>query len=64
MDVVQVESLEQLAERLGWSPERLAEARARAAEERRSNISDQDQARAEALSESLDRTREALDATS
>ena len=64
VDVVQVESLEELAERLGWSPERLAEARARAAEERRSNISEQDRARAKALSESLDRTRQALDAAS
>ncbi|MCP3987620.1 MAG: hypothetical protein GY724_00980 [Actinomycetia bacterium] len=64
MDAVQVESLEQLAERLGWSPERLAEARVRAAEERRSNVSEQDRARAEALSESLDRTRQALEAAS
>ena len=61
---MQVESLEQLAERLGWTPERLAEARARGAEERESNISEQDRARAEALSESLERTRQALDAAS
>ena len=58
---MQVETLEQFAERLGWSAERLADARARAAESHPSNIGDSDRARAEALSESVDRTRQALD---
>jgi len=61
---MQVESLEQIAERLGWSDERLAEARARAAETRPSNVSDSDRARAEALSDSVSRTRRALDEAS
>ena len=42
---MQVETLEQIAERLGWSAERLADARARAAESRPSNVSDSDHAR-------------------
>jgi len=61
---VQVETLEQIAERLGWTPQRLAEARNRAAESRPTNISDRDRARAEALSGSVSRTRQALDAVS
>jgi hypothetical protein len=61
---VQVETLDQIAERLGWSPQRLAEARSRAAEPRPSNTSDRDRVRAEALSESLSQTRRALDAAS
>lgn len=64
MDLVQVETLEQIAERLGWSEKRLAEALARAAKVRPSNISDRDRARAEALSKSLDQTLHALDGTS
>ena len=46
---MQVETLEQIAERFGWSDERLAQARARAAESRPSNVSDSDRARADAL---------------
>lgn len=61
---MQVETLEQIAERLGWSDERLAEARARAAETRPSNVSDSDSARADALSDSVNRTRQALDEAS
>jgi hypothetical protein len=63
---LQVETLEQIAERLGWSDERLAEARARAAETRPSNVSDSDsdRARADALSDSVNRTRQALDEAS
>lgn len=61
---MQVETLEQIAERLGWSDERLAEARARAAETRPSNVSDSDHARADALSDSVNRTRQALDEAS
>jgi len=61
---MQVETLERIAERLGWSDERLAEARARAAETRPSNVSDSDRARAEALSDSVSRTRQALDEAS
>lgn len=59
-----VETLEQIARRLGWSPERLAEAQASLAKPRSSNISDQDRARAKALSESVRRTRQALDEAS
>lgn len=61
---MQVETLEQIAERLGWSPERLAAAQANAAEPRPSNISDRDRARAEALSESVKLARQALDEAS
>ena len=61
---MQVETLEQIAERLGWSDERLAEARARAAETRPSNVSDSDRGRADALSDSVNRTRQALDEAS
>ena len=61
---VQVETLEQIAERLGWSPQRLAEAKARAAQPQALNISDRDVARAEALSESVNRTSQALDEAS
>ncbi|MFN3214931.1 MAG: hypothetical protein ACE367_00370 [Acidimicrobiales bacterium] len=59
-----VETLEQIAERLGWSPQRLAEARARSSEPRPSNISDEDRARAEALSSSVNATGRALDEAS
>ena len=62
--IVQVETLEQIAERLGWTPERLAEARAREASPSPPHISDGDHARAKTLSESLDRTRRALDEAS
>jgi hypothetical protein len=61
---MEAETLEQVAERLGWSPERLAAAQARVAEPRPSNVSDRDRARAEALSESVNRTRQAVDAAS
>ena len=61
---MQVETLEQIAERLGWSAERLADARARAAETRPSNVSDSDRACADALSDSVNRTRQALDEAS
>jgi hypothetical protein len=61
---MQVETLEQIAERLGWSDERLAEARARAGETRPSNVSDSDRARADALSDSVNRIRQALDEAS
>jgi hypothetical protein len=61
---VQAETLEQIAERLGWSPERLAEARVRAEKSRAPNISERDKARAQKLSESIDRTRRALDEAS
>lgn len=61
---VYTESLEQIALRLGWSEQRLAEARAREAEVRPSNISDRDRARAEALAESVRHTRMAIDAVS
>lgn len=62
--VVQVETLEQIAERLGWNPERLAEAYSREATKSPPNVSDADHARAEALSESLHETRHALDEAS
>ena len=62
--IVQVETLEQIAERLGWAPDRLAEARAREASSSPPTISESDHARAKALSESLDRTRRALDEAS
>jgi len=63
---MQVETLEQIAERLGWSAERLADARTRAAESRPSNVSDSDseRARADALSDSVNRIRRALDEAS
>ncbi len=61
---MQVETLEQIAERLGWSAERLTAAHARAGEFRPSNIGDSDRARAGALSESIGRTRQALDEAS
>jgi hypothetical protein len=61
---MQVETLEQIAERLGWSAERLADARTRAAESLPSNVSDSDRARADALSDSVNRTRQALDEAS
>ena len=61
---MQFETLEQIAERLGWSDERLAEARARAAETRPSIVSDSDRARAVALSDSVNQTRQALDEAS
>jgi hypothetical protein len=61
---MQVETLEQIAERLGWSEERLADAQARAAESRTSNVSDSDRARSDALSDSVNRTRQALDEAS
>lgn len=61
---MQVESLEQIAERLGWSAERLQQARDRAAKPRPSNVTDRDSARAEALSEALKQTASALDEAS
>ena len=61
---MQVETLEQLAERSGWGPERLAAAQARAAEPRPSNVNDRDRARAQALSESVTQTRQVIDEAS
>ena len=61
---VQVEILEQIAERLGWTPQRLAEARAREQEPLPLNITDRDRARAEALSEAHERAQRDLDAAS
>jgi hypothetical protein len=58
---MQVETLEQIAERLGWSPERLAEAQHRAAEARPSRITERDRARAQAMSTSMARTHRAPD---
>ncbi|MFV0523456.1 MAG: hypothetical protein ACK5RL_03045 [Acidimicrobiales bacterium] len=39
---MKTESLEEIAERLGWSAERLQQARDRAAESRPSNVTDRD----------------------
>jgi hypothetical protein len=61
---VQVETLEEIAERLGWGPGRLTEARAQLSKTRPSNVSDRDRDRAKALSESVSRTRQALDEAS
>lgn len=61
---VQVETLERMADRLGWGPDRLAEAGARLAEPRSSKITDRDRARANALSESVSETRRSLDEAS
>ncbi len=62
---VQVETLEQIAERLGWKPERLAQARASEAEAAKEpNLTERDHARAEALSNALKRTRRELDEAS
>lgn len=58
---MQLETLEQIAERLGWTPERLAQARARELEPSPLNITDRDRARAEILSKSMKRTRRKLD---
>ena len=57
---MRMETLEQIAERMGWSPERLADAQARAAESRPSNVSDRDVARAGVLSDLINQTRQAL----
>ncbi|MCP3935431.1 MAG: hypothetical protein GY708_08680 [Actinomycetia bacterium] len=61
---MKVESLEQIAERLGWSPERLQQARDCAAEPRPMNVTDRDHARAQALSNALKHTASALDEAS
>lgn len=62
--LVQVETLEQLAKRLGWSPERLAQARVREAEAAKEpNLTEHDHARAEALSNAMKRTRRSFLAT-
>jgi hypothetical protein len=57
---MQVESLEQIAKRLGWSAERLQQAHDRAAEPRPSNVTGRDSARAQALSDALKQTANAL----
>lgn len=57
-------TLEEVAEELGWSPERLQEARDRCAEPRPLNITDRDRARAQALSKALEYTEKALDEAS
>ena len=62
--IVQLETVKQIAARLGWSSERLAEARARAAEVRPSNLTDRNHARAVALAESVGRTGQALEEAS
>lgn len=61
---MKVESLEQIAKRLGWSAERLQQAHDRAAEPRPANVTDRDQARAQALSDALKQTASALDEAS
>ena len=57
---MQVESLEQIAKRLGWSAERLQQAHDRAAEPRPSNVTGRDSARTQALSDALKQTANAL----
>lgn len=64
VSAVRIETLEQIAERLGWSPQRLTEAGARLAEPRPSGISNRDRTRAQAISESLRETRRDVDAAS
>lgn len=59
-----VETLEQIAERLGWTAERLAEARARELEPSPLNITERDRARAQVLSNAIKRTRRELDEAS
>lgn len=61
---VHVETLEQIAERLGWTPQRLAEARDREQESSPLDITDRDRARAEALSGAHERARRDLDEAS
>ena len=61
---MKAESLEEIAKRLGWSAERLKQARERAAEPRPSNTTSGDSARAQALSEALEQTASALDEAS
>jgi hypothetical protein len=55
-------TLDEAAEALGWSSERLAEAKARAAVPRPSRIIERDRVRAQVASDALRRTAEALDA--
>ena len=63
--LVQVETLEQIAERLGWTRERLAQARVKEAEAAKEpNLTKRDNARAEALSNAMKRTRRELDEAS
>lgn len=64
MTGVHVETLEEIAERLGWTPQRLAEARVREQESSPVDITDRDRARAEALSRAQERTRRELDEAS
>ena len=64
MRSVHVETLEEIAERLGWTPQRLAEARVREQESSPVDITDRDRARAEALSRAQKRTRRELDEAS
>ena len=64
MAAVHIETLEQVAERLDWSQQRLDEARARGAAPRPSKVTARDRARAVALSDSVDQTRRALDEAS
>ncbi len=61
---MKTESLEEIAKRLGWSTERLQQARDRAAEPRPSNVTDRDRTRARALSKALEETASALDEAS
>jgi hypothetical protein len=56
-------TLDEAAEALGWSSERLAEAKARAAVPRPSRITERDRVRAQVASDALRRTAEALNAT-
>lgn len=59
---VKVETLEQIAEKLGWTPEQLAEAERRAAECTPLNLTERDYARAEAISKAMKQLRRDLDA--
>ena len=61
---MQVESLEQIAKRLGWTADRLKQAHDRSGEPRPSNVTDHDNARAQALSDALKQTASALDEAS
>jgi hypothetical protein len=61
---MRVESLEQIAENLGWSPQRHQQARDRADEPRPMNVTDRDHARAQALANAVKHTASALDEAS
>lgn len=64
MAFVHVETLEQIAERLGWSAQQLKNARAGEAQARKPNLTERDYARAEVLSKAMKRTRRELDEAS